>query len=203
MAEKSRHRRSGMIAWLGSLVLAFAFAINWWLTRTENAELAIPRNDPDYYLRNARVNQYDDTGRLQHQLDAHRFTHYPVTDTTTLQTPTLSLSNTSETSPWKIVADNGRILRSTGYRDEIVEFWGQVVATREDKDGNFTYIMTESLTVHPDRKYAETDTKVMVKNQTGETSAAGIEAFFDRDRFIFHSSIEMPVTTIFRPLPLD
>ena len=199
----ARSRILGLSVWLGSLVLAFAFAINWWLARTENAERAIPRNDPDYYLRNARVKQYDDRGQLHHQLDAQRFTHYPVTDITTLQTPTLSLANTSVTSPWQIVADQGRILRSTGYRDEIVEFWGQVVVTRAEADGRFTTILTDSLKVHPDRKHAETDTPVTVKNQTGETQAAGIEAFFDEDRFVFHSSLEQSVTTIFLPPSLD
>ena len=198
-----RNRIPGLTVGLGSLVLAFAFAINWWLARTEDTALLIPRNDPDYYLENARVKQYDDMGQLHHQLDAQRFTHYPVTDITTLQAPTLSLAPTSDTSPWQIVADHGRILRSTGYRDEIVEFWGQVVVTRAEEDGKFTTILTDSLSVHPGSRHAETDTPVTVKNQRGETQAAGIEAFFEQDRFVFHSSLEQSVTTIFLPPTLD
>lgn len=150
---------------------------------------------------NASINQFDLSGRLQHKLSAERFTHFPITDLTTMITPTLSLIPTTD-SPWKITANEGRILPFTDYREEVVELWDNVLAEQTGEAGNFLNIQSQSLTVYPDREYAETDDKVYIDNQTGRTTAAGMKAYLDTGRFMFFSTPEDRVITIFLPAPV-
>ena len=185
---------------LSSLVLAFAVSINWVMEQSEVPGPPSGRNDPDLYMLNAEINQFDDTGHLQHTLSAVRFTHFPLTDLTTMKTPTLSLKVT-EGSPWQITSREGRILPSSNYRDEVVELWDSVLAEQSGRNGRFMNIQTDSLTVYPDREYAETDEKVYIDNQAGRTTAAGMKAFLDKGRFMFYSTPKDRVITIFLPTP--
>ena len=41
-------------------------------------------NDPDTYMVNATIKQFDRDGQVKHIISADRFTHYPVSDVTTL-----------------------------------------------------------------------------------------------------------------------
>ncbi len=182
---------------LSTLVLAFAVSINWILEQSEEPGQLEPRNDPDLYMLNAAINQFDETGQLQHTLSASRFTHFPLTDLTTMKVPSLELQVGE--LPWEITAREGRLLPSSSYRDEIIELWDNVLAAQAGRGGKFINIQTESLTVYPDREYAETDAKVYIDNQTGRTTAAGMKAFFDISKFMFYSSDTERVTTIYLP----
>ncbi len=184
---------------LSCLVLAFALSIDWVLERTEAPARSPAKNEPDLYMLNASINQFDETGQLQHQIQASRFTHFPLTDLTTMFSPKVSLEDTAGDSPWEITANEGRILPPTAYREQIVELWDNVLAARSGVAGKFINIQTNSLTVYPDREYAETDQKVYIDNQTGRTTAAGMRAFLDTGKFVFFSDETDRVTTIFLP----
>ena len=183
---------------LSSVVLAFVLAINWVLEQSEVPIETTPRNDPDLYMLNASIDQFDVDGRLQHKLSAERFTHFPITDLTTMKSPTLSLTPTAD-NPWEITASEGRILPFTDYREEVVELWDNVLARQSGQTSSFLNIQSQSLTVYPDREYAETDEKVYIDNETGRTSAAGMKAYLDTGRFMFFSTQVDRVTTIFLP----
>ena len=158
----------------------------------------LPRqNEPDLYMLNASIKQYDEKGSLQHTLNANRFTHFPLTNLTAMETPTMSLAAGPKDNPWIITANQGRILPSSNYRYEIVELWNNVLAIKSGAEGKFLNIQTQSLTVYPDRDYAETDEKVFIDNQTARTSAAGMKAFFDSGKFMFFSTDTVRVTTVF------
>lgn len=183
---------------LSTLILAFALAINWMLDESEKTEPDEPRNDPDLYMLNAAIHQYDQAGALQHTLEAARFTHFPLTDLTTMKSPSIALGKV-ETSPWRISADEGRLIPASDYREEIIELWNNVLAIHSETTARFINIQTESLTVYPEREYAETDRKVYIDNQNGRTTAAGMRAFLDRGRFMFYSTDTERVRTIFLP----
>lgn len=182
---------------LTALVLVFAVSINWILEQSEQPGPVEPRNDPDLYMLNAAIDQFDENGRLQHTLSAARFTHFPLTDLTTMKVPSLSLK--VDDAPWEITAREGRLLSSSDYRDEIVELWDNVLAAQSGRAGSFINIQTDSLTVYPDRDYAETDAKVYIDDATGRTTAAGMKAFFGTGKFMFYSTEKERVTTIFLP----
>lgn len=185
---------------LSALILAFAITIDWHLTESESTDIPDPlRNEPDLYMLNATIEQYDAAGQLQHTLAASRFTRFPLTDLTTMQKPAMSLAGESNDKPWKITAEEGRILPGSNFREEIVELWSNVLAIQTDSDGAFVNIQTNSLTVYPEREYAETDEKVFIDNEMGRTTAAGMKAFLDTGRFMFFSTPEDRVVTIYLP----
>ena len=181
---------------LSTLIIACALSINWVLEEDDKREQPEARNDPDLYMLNASINQFDDFGELQHTLGAARFTHFPLTDLTTMKLPNMALA-AEQQSPWLITANEGRILPASNYREEIVELWNNVLAEKSGQEVDFINISTNSLTVYPEREYAETDEKVYIDNQNGRTTAAGMKAYLDTGRFMFYSTEEHRVTTIF------
>ena len=184
---------------LSTLLLAFALSINFVLDEAEVPEEKTPRNEPDLYMLNATIEQFDEDGLLQHRIDADRFTHFPLTDLTTMKSPAMALAHSDNSAPWDITAAEGRILPGTNYREEVVELWNNVLAARNGRQGRFVNIQTESLTIYPEQDYLETDAKVFIDNETGRTTAAGMQAFLDEGRFMFYSTDEDRVTTIFLP----
>ncbi|MDA0272916.1 MAG: LPS export ABC transporter periplasmic protein LptC [Proteobacteria bacterium] len=184
---------------LSTLILAFALTINWVMVESEDTEDLTPGNEPDLYMLNATINQFDEEGELQHQIAANRFTHFPLTDLTTMKSPALALGRTRDSNPWEITSNDGRILPSSDYREEIVELWSNVLASKSASGSEFINIQTNSLTVYPERDYAETDEAVFIDNQSGRTTAAGMKAFLDTGKFMFYSTPTNRVTTIFLP----
>ena len=184
---------------LSTLILAFALTINWFMAESEEAVDFTPRNEPDMYMLNATISQFDPEGELQHRIAANRFTHFPLTDLTTMKFPTLALGRARDSDPWEITSNEGRILPASDYREEIVELWSNVLASQWSNSSAFINIQTDSLTVYPERDYAETDEPVFIDNQSGRTTAAGMKAFLDTGKFMFYSTPTHRVTTIFLP----
>ena len=185
---------------LASLILVFAIATNLILEQSDSLPLApMLQNDPDLYMLNATITQFDDDGNLQHTIKADRFTHFPLTDMTSLISPNLQLFSHSKNEPWDIEAKNGRLLSQSVYREEVVELWDDVLAVQQTGNGQFIRIQTQSLTVYPEREYAETDQKVYIDDNSSRTSAAGMKAFFQGGKFIFFSTPTERVHTIFLP----
>lgn len=185
------------------VILILAGAINFLLDESGGEEKPpelVNRNDPDLYMRNATITQFTNTGVRQHKITANLFTHFPLTDITTLRAPDMTLYATDEgANPWDIVAKHGRLLPNVGFREEIVELWDEVLAIQTDLDGNFINIRTDSLTVHPETDYAETDQKVIIDDNSGRTTAAGMKAYFEEGKFLFFSRDQERVRTILLP----
>ena len=182
---------------LSTLILAFALTINWFMAESEETVDFTPRNEPDLYMLNATISQFDPEGELQHRIAANRFTHFPLTDLTTMKFPALALGRARDSVPWEITSSEGRILPSSDYREEIVELWSNVLASQLSNGSAFVSIQTNSLTIYPERDYAETDEPVFIDNQNGRTTAAGMKAFLDTGKYMFYSTPTHRVTTIF------
>jgi lipopolysaccharide export system protein LptC len=184
---------------LSILILAFSMTINWFMAESEEAADFTPGNEPDLYMLNATISLFDGEGQLQHRIAANRFTHFPLTDLTTMKFPALALERTRDADPWEITSSEGRILPQSDYREEIVELWSNVLASQSGDGSEFVNIQTNSLTVYPERDYAETDDTVSIDSQSGRTTAAGMKAFLDTGKFMFYSTPMHRVTTIFLP----
>ena len=178
-------------------MIALALTINWFLAGPEEKVDFTPRNEPNLYMLNATINHFGPEGALQHRIDARRFTHFPMTDVTTMQFPALALGKTQDSDPWEITSSEGRILPSSDYREEVVELWSNVLASQSGKRNQFVTFQTNSLTVYPERDYAETDEPVFIKNQSGRTTAAAMKAFLNTGKFMFYSTPKNRVTTVF------
>ena len=184
---------------LSTLIIAFALTINWFMTESKEELDFTPRNEPDLYMLNATINQFGPEGELQHRIAANRFTHFPLTDVTTMKFPALKLGRTRDSDSWEITSRKGRILPSSDYREEVVELWNNVLASQSGNESEFVTIETNNLTVYPERDYAETDEPVFIKNQSGRTTAAAMKAFLNTGKFMFYSTPEHRVTTVFLP----
>ena len=186
---------------LFSLALLFAIATNWIVDREEQGSdvAASGRNDPDMYMLDANITQFSLTGDRQHDIQASRMTHFPLTDMTALITPRIRLFAVRQDQPWRITADNGRLLPSSQLRDEMVELWDNVLAARADQSGHVVTIRTASLTVIPDQDYAETDQPVVIEDIGGSTSAAGMKAYLRQGKYEFFSSSQKRVLTTLLP----
>ncbi|XOV87273.1 MAG: LPS export ABC transporter periplasmic protein LptC [Pseudomonadota bacterium] len=187
---------------LAGFVLLVALAINWVidLGQTPPVVPSDSQNDPDLYMVNARITQFSPEGFRQHQINAARMTHFPLTDVTTMHVPNVFLFSRDTDTPWEIIALNGRLLPQSQLRQEVVELWDQVVAVRDRPNGDFVNIQTDNMKIYPHRDYAETNALVIIDNTSGRTTAGGgMKAWFDEGRFEFSRSRTDRVLTIVAP----
>ena len=192
---------SKLIIQLAVLLLAGA-SINWYLDSTvgESGNSIIRQNDPDLYMINASLTQFDATGKLQHRIRASRFTHYPASDITILTMPDITLYK-DDAPPWKIRSKAGRILPDHGDQGSRLELWDSVLVERTNKEGKFIRIRSENLTVLPALDYAETDQTVIIDDNTSRTTASGMKAYLKPGRFLFYSNEQQRVNTTILPTP--
>ncbi len=106
----------------------------------------------DFYFDQLRFQQYDASGRLVQQLDAHRVEHYEDDNRFILSRPTFTFFHPKE-QPWVITAIRG--VSSNG-RD-LVNLSDRVNVVRErGKYNSRVQINTEQLRVHTDLRTADT-----------------------------------------------
>jgi lipopolysaccharide export system protein LptC len=192
---------SKLIIQLAFLLVA-ATGINWYLDSadSESGKTAIQQNDPDLYMTNARLTQFDLGGNLQHSIRASRFTHYPASDVTVLTKPDITLYK-DDAPPWKIRSNAGRILPDNYNQETTLELWDSVLVERTNKEGGFVNIRSEDLTVLPELDYAETDQAVIIDDNSSRTTASGMKAYLKSGRFLFYSNVQQRVNTTILPRP--
>lgn len=192
---------SKLIIQLAFLLVA-ATGINWYLDSadSESGKTAIQQNDPDLYMTNARLTQFDLGGNLQHSIRASRFTHYPASDVTVLTKPDITLYK-DDAPPWKIRSNAGRILPDNYNQETTLELWDSVLVERTNKEGGFVNIRSEDLTVLPELDYAETDQAVIIDDNSSRTTASGMKAYLKSGRFLFYSNLQQRVNTTILPRP--
>ena len=150
----------------------------------------------NFYMNNANLKTYDNQGKWLQNLTAKRFVHLQSTGETYLTEPVLTLANNQEDFSWKIKAKKGRIRSTTREKQELVEFWDSVTASKLNMEGKFTSLNTERLIVYPSRNYLETSSPVFIDNEIGRTSSVGLQAFLNDGRYKFFSSGGTRVSTI-------
>lgn len=129
----------------------------------------------DGYLLKARMVEFDSTGEPRRILTAARIDHYPQRDLTLAASPEITLMR-KDGNPLHVTARQG-LLR---HGDNQIELQDEVVVA--DLDTPRYRLETPSLTLYPDRDYAETDAPVHIFHLSGETRAIGMRMFLDQDR---------------------
>lgn len=158
---------------------------------------AVNRNEPDLFLLNAKIKQFNERGRLESVIEAVRFTHYPLTDVTALDSPQIELFLTQDQSPWRIRSTSGRLLPVSAYREEAVELWTHVVANRQHLDGSQTMIRTEALTVFASKNLVEGNEPVQISTNNSTTTAPLMRAWLDSGQFELRGDGSTKVSTQF------
>jgi len=186
-------------------IFLLVIGLNWFLEQPEQVTVQeeSETDEPDLYMVNAVITQFDQTGLIAHKISAERFTHFPLADITTLSVPKIVLFDESNTVPWNIESQLGRILPATSNdKQELLELWDGVSALRISPDSpDYIHIQTASLRVIPEKDYAETDQKVYIDSNTQRTSASAMKAFLKEGRFLFYGEPQERVHTILLPYP--
>ncbi|MBP6599146.1 MAG: LPS export ABC transporter periplasmic protein LptC [Giesbergeria sp.] len=111
---------------MGTLALG-----TWWLVRhapQPGAPVVVsaPKHEPDYFMADFAVKNFDATGRLQSELQGSLARHYPDTDTLDIDSVRM-----------RSLAPDGRLTRATALRalsnadGSEVQLFGRAVVTRE------------------------------------------------------------------------
>ena len=158
-------------------------------------------NEPDLFMTQASISQINEEGHLASKISADRFTHYPLTDVTTLELPRVALYTPNLTGPWTISSTKGRLLGVSVYRKQSVELWSTVRAEKSNPDGSTTTFITDALNVYPSENVAESDSPVTIFTGDTQTQAAKLRANFDQDTFLFNSNASQRVVTTIRLKP--
>jgi lipopolysaccharide export system protein LptC len=75
-----------LLAYLPVLLMALLAALTWWLVKNtpmpgEGRSPPLPRDEPDYTMRNFTVTRYDPAGALRARIEGDTMQHFPATDT--------------------------------------------------------------------------------------------------------------------------
>lgn len=182
------------------VILFIAVATNWLLETSENErQITPPKDEPDVYMVNATITQFDSKGKIQHVVSASRFTHYSLSQITALSLPVIELFTDSASNPWTILSTEGKILPEKDETFETLELWGNVSASRTHTDGDLVNIESENLTVIPHKEFIESKGDISITNTIGVTKAGGMSAFLKKKQYHFFSSKEQRVHSIFTP----
>lgn len=155
-------------------------------------------SDPDLELEGAIITQFRKSGALKYRLESPRIRRFERELRTELELPDLVLHNDPD-PPWHISAIRGLIRNrknSAGSLEEEVYLEEHVVLTQDHPDGRRFRLDSPSLTLYPDRQYAETARDVIVDTHAGRTIAVGLKGDLEKGLFHLFSDVDQRVHTI-------
>jgi lipopolysaccharide export system protein LptC len=206
--DSARHRPdarlllSGWRLALVVLVASAALGLVHYLDRgtEDDAPPAASSGDdgPDLEIEDATVTAYRANGELKYRLRSPLIEQFNGMDVTYLRRPDLTLFDPPD-PPWRITAQRGTI-HNANQTDRTAE---EQVVLQEDvemeqryDDGRHYVLVTPSITIYPERQYAETTQDVMITTHAGRTKAVGLKGDLDQGLLTLFSSNEKRVHTV-------
>ena len=191
---------SGVLLAVGLLLLAFYLAPWRGAVPPEGLPPEL-EGEPDLYMEDAVISQFQDDGALQYRLTAQQVRTFDAERHAELINPHLSLHSPAA-PPWEISARRGHL---KGWRDgldgqdAVLVLNGEVVLRQTDPQRGFTRMRTTELRVRPEPRYAETERDVMIETEAGRTVAQGLKADLERRILNLQAGADGPVHTIVLP----
>lgn len=189
------------IALAGSLIIGAAVFFQPTLPEEQARPALRPSEEPDLLIEDAVIRDYRESGGLRYLLRSPLIEHFEARALTYLTDPDLMLEKAPE-PPWHITARRGVIRnasQTTRTGEEEVELIDDVRMLQVFDNGRRYDLRTPSLTIHPDREYAETDQNVMITTHAGRTKAVGLKGSLDKGLLKMFSSNEQRVHTVILP----
>ncbi len=143
----------------------------------EKVELIIPDNI-DYFLTNLRYRAMNVDGELDYEFQSRRLEHYPKTDISNIEVPSLQIYRS--TDQWQLDAVNGEFL----HQDNLLRLRQQVVIQKQGDHPLQMY--TESIRFEPDHDLVSTESSVLMRSK--QTQIEAERAVFDLARKIYRFS---------------
>ena len=127
----ARIGRDQLSTWLPALMMMLFALGTWWLVRSApkfptDGAAAVVSKEPDYFMNQFRVRDFDATGRLTSDLTGVEGHHFPATDTLEVKDPHM-----------RSVDDDGRVTVATALRGvstgdgSEIQLFGNAVIVRE------------------------------------------------------------------------
>ena len=127
----ARIGRDQLSTWLPALMMMLFALGTWWLVRSApkfptDGVAAVVSKEPDYFMNQFRVRDFDATGRLTSDLTGVEGHHFPATDTLEVKDPHM-----------RSVDDDGRVTVATALRGvsngdgSEIQLFGNAVIVRE------------------------------------------------------------------------
>lgn len=172
----SRNRRS---LWLAIIVLVPILVIWGYLgspVPVKKPAQVVNRNAYDFFIEHATIHRWNAQGVMQGQWQAARMDHVPDTNSNNMIQPSgIILNDAGKT--YKIHAKTGTW---TDSQSQIV-LAGDVEVNHNPPSGPLQRLKTQTLTYYPDRRFAETDQKVLyTQGSLTQTSANGADVYLDK-----------------------
>ena len=131
MRTLARRSFEGATLYLPVILMGLLALGTWWLVRHAPqpgapAVVAVPKHEPDYFMVDFSVKNFDVTGRLQSEVQGSLARHFPDTDTLDI-----------DGAQMRSMAPNGRLTRASAKRaltnadGSEVQLFGSAVVTRE------------------------------------------------------------------------
>lgn len=153
---------------------------------TERADLVIPDNI-DYYLVNLRYRAMNMEGNLDYEFESPRLEHYPHTDISTIEIPSLQIFR--DESNWQVDANSGEF----EHQENVLRLKEQVVMIRQGE--NPLRVNTDSISFEPDRDLVISDAAIsmhseqaVIEAETATFDLAGRIYRFSNTRATYYDS---------------
>lgn len=128
----------------------------------EQAGLLIPDNI-DYFLTNLNYRAMNTEGQLDFEFDSRRLEHYPRTDTSRIEIPSLQIYR--DTDHWQVDAQRGEFQ----HRANTMRLQQQVVMSKSGE--NPLELHTESIRFEPDRDLVSTEASLLMRTRQSRIEA--------------------------------
>lgn len=131
----------------------------------------LPHKDlPDAFMEDVVAVILDKQGKPKMKIASPYMVHYPQNDMTELETPKITLYRQSAT-PWFITSKYGKALQGI----KQVDFWNNVnIHHAADEKAPATLIKTDTLTIYPQAKLADTQSKITLEQPGLVVKAVGM-----------------------------
>ncbi|WP_367607142.1 LPS export ABC transporter periplasmic protein LptC [Legionella sp. W05-934-2] len=165
-------------SWLIITLVIAAFS-GWYYVSTDNAyrlDKQTLNNMPDVVADKVHLTQFDEKGRIKHDLVSKMMSHKPADDRYLFIKPNIRVASETQKSPWLITAEIAISLQGGA----LIELVDSVHLHQKIDNNKFNDILTERLYYQPNKKLAYTD-KPIEFNQPGATiKAVGMQAELDK-----------------------
>lgn len=180
--------------------LALLIALDDWkrVDGSQNDRFA-PAGEPDLFMEKATITQFDDRGGVRYRLVSDEVRHYEQEGLTRLVAPNLTL-NRAPQPPWFARANHGFVRDTDTPSGNTTE----VILLREDvhleqRMPNRVEITCSTLSIYPDRQFAETDQPVIIDTAAGRSSAAALSGDLNTGVLKLSSIAHQRIHTIVLP----
>ncbi|MDP5209492.1 LPS export ABC transporter periplasmic protein LptC [Microbulbifer sp. 2205BS26-8] len=184
--------------WLPLLLVILLISVGLWFSESPPEQLLSIRPTPqqqdraaELIIRNAKTRHFDQEGNLAYRVDAQQITYYQFKrrDRADLTEPRLFFYEDDQPK-WRTESRWGTVYN----RGERVVLEGEVVIDELPAIGGIK-LETPSITLLPDREFAETDKVVTITSGPNRTTGKGMRAYLSEDRVEILSDVKSSYDT--------